>query len=185
MAQADHEHSTHFDNEEIDTIIRQAEPNDARAILALTRQVGQESNYLTFGPEGIGLSVQQEMELIERFMRAPTSLMLVAEVDDQIVGLANIAAFTSEKQAHVAEIGVSLVQEYWGYGIGGLLVEALIDFAKEVNLQLITLEVVVENERAVRLYERYDFEIRGTLQKRLKHECRYYDSYVMELLLKP
>ena len=36
---------------ELNTIIRQAEPNDARALLGLTQQVGKETNYLTFGPE--------------------------------------------------------------------------------------------------------------------------------------
>lgn len=183
MTQEHKDYLHQLDNNEIDTIIRQAEPNDARAILGLTRQVGKESNYLTFGPEGIDLTVEQEMDLIDRFMRAPKSLMLVVEVDDQIIGLANVAVFSTKKQEHVAELGVSLIQEYWGYGIGGMLVEALIDFAREVDLKVITLEVVVDNVRAVKLYEKYNFEIRGTLQKRLKHQHNYYDSYIMELVL--
>lgn len=183
MTQEHKEHLQHIDHNEIDLIIRQAEPNDARAILGLTRQIGKETNFLTFGSEGIDLTVQQEMDLIDRFMRAPKSLMLVVEVDDQIIGLANIAAFSIEKQGHVAELGVSLIQEYWNYGIGGMLVEALIDFAREVGLKVITLEVVVDNVRAVKLYEKYNFEIRGTLQKRLKYQHNYYDSYIMELVL--
>lgn len=184
MTQEHNEHLKQLEEEhQIDTIIRQAEPNDARAILGLTRQVGKESNYLTFGPEGIDISVEQEMDIIDRFMKARKSLMLVVEVDDQIIGLANLAAFSIEKQSHVAELGVSLIQEYWGYGIGGLLVEALIDFSREVSLKVITLEVVVDNVRAVKLYEKYGFKICGTLHKRLKYQHLYYDSYVMELIL--
>ena len=61
--------------------------------------------------------------------------------------------------------------------------EDLLDFAREVDLKVITLEVVKDNQRAVKLYERFDFEIVGTLKQRLKHNCTYYDSYIMELIL--
>ena len=169
--------------QEIDTIIRQAEPNDARALIGLTKHVGKETNYLTFGPEGIDLTVAQEMDLIQTFAVSEKNLMLVVEVDDQIIGMGNLATFGSQKQAHVAEIGLSLIQEYWGYGIGRLLMEDLFDFAIEVDLKVITLEVVKDNQRAVKLYERFDFEIVGTLKQRLKHNCTYYDSYIMELIL--
>ncbi|MGO4929552.1 N-acetyltransferase family protein [Fundicoccus sp. Sow4_F4] len=171
------------DMHEIDTIIRQAEPNDARALIGLTQQVGKETNYLTFGSEGVGLTVAQEMDLIHTFATSETNLMLVVEVDDQIIGMGNLATFGSQKQAHVAEIGLSLIQEYWGYGIGGLLMEDLLDFGRQVGLKVITLEVVKDNRRAVKLYERFGFEIVGTLKQRLKYNCNYYDSYVMELLL--
>lgn len=171
------------DLQEIDTIIRQAEPNDARALIGLTKHVGKETNYLTFGPEGIDLTVAQEMDLIQTFAVSEKNLMLVVEVDDQIIGMGNLATFGSQKQAHVAEIGLSLIQEYWGYGIGRLLMEDLLDFAREVDLKVITLEVVKDNQRAVKLYERFDFEIVGTLKQRLKHNCTYYDSYIMELIL--
>lgn len=171
------------DLQEIDTIIRQAEPNDARALIGLIKHVGKETNYLTFGPEGIDLTVAQEMDLIQTFAVSEKNLMLVVEVDDQIIGMGNLATFGSQKQAHVAEIGLSLIQEYWGYGIGRLLMEDLLDFAREVDLKVITLEVVKDNQRAVKLYERFDFEIVGTLKQRLKHNCTYYDSYIMELIL--
>ncbi len=174
---------TEDDLDEIDTIIRQAETNDARALIGLTKQVGHETDFLTFGSEGVALSVAQEMDLIHTFGTSEKNLMLVVEVDEQIIGMGNLASFGSPRQAHVAEIGLSLIQEYWGYGIGTMLMEDLLDFGKEVGIKVITLEVVQDNVRAVKLYERFGFEIVGTLKSRLKHNCTYYDSYVMELLL--
>lgn len=168
---------------EIDTLIRQAEPNDARALIGLTKLVGKETDYLTFGPEGVGLTVAQEMDLIDAFATSQENIMLVVEVDGQIIGMGNIATFGSMKQSHVAEIGLSLIKEYWGYGICSLLMEDLLDFSKNVGLEVITLEVVTENKRAIELYKKFGFEIVGTLKKRLKHNCSYFDSYVMELLL--
>ncbi|UUX32807.1 GNAT family N-acetyltransferase [Fundicoccus culcitae] len=172
-----------FHEVEVDVIIRQASPNDAKAILALYREIGKESDYLTFDERGIAISLQKEIDLIRRFEVAPTSIMLVAEVDDQLVGIANLAAFDAYKQSHVAELGVSIIKEYWGYGIGSMLMEAMIDFAEEVNLKVITLEVVVENKRAITLYEKFAFKIVGELSNRLKVDYRYYNSFVMERLL--
>ncbi|MGO4937721.1 N-acetyltransferase family protein [Fundicoccus sp. Sow4_H7] len=175
--------SDQFQEIEVDVIIRQASQNDAKAILALYREIGRETEFLTFDEKGIEISVEKEVELIRRFEVAPTSIMLVAEVDDQLVGIANLAAFDAYKQSHVAELGVSIVKEYWGYGIGSILMEAMIDFAEEVDLKVITLEVVVENKRAISLYKKFDFEIVGELNKRLKVDYRYYNSYIMERLI--
>lgn len=172
-----------YDAEEVGVIIRQASPSDARAILSLYQEVGRETPYLTFGPNGVNLTPEEEMNLIQRFAVSRNSIMLVAEVDDQLVGVANLAAFDAEKQKHVAELGICLVKEYWGYGIASMLMEDMIDFAREADLKVITLEVVSANVRAVKLYERFGFEIVGKLQKRLAVNYRYLDSYVMELIL--
>lgn len=169
--------------EEIITHIRQADPNDARAILGLMRHVGRETGYLNFGPEGTDLSVVQQKSLIENYARLDNCVMLIIEVDDQIIGVANLAALDQHKQKHVAEIGVSIIKEYWGLGIGSFLVEALLDYAEQVSLRVLTLEVVVENERAIRLYERFGFDKRGRLSQRLKDGYRYYDTYMMEKVL--
>ncbi|MBG9986401.1 GNAT family N-acetyltransferase [Facklamia sp. DSM 111018] len=172
-----------FDVEEIITTIRQAEPIDARAILGLMRHVGRDTKYLTFGPEGSFLNVKQERQLIEQYAQAERSILLVIEVDEQIIGIANLAVLDNDKQSHVAEVGISIIKEYWGYGIGRIALESLIEFATSVGIMVLTLEVVIENQRAINLYKRLGFEIKGTLSKRLRSGQLYFDSYVMEKIL--
>ncbi|MBK0347430.1 GNAT family N-acetyltransferase [Aerococcaceae bacterium zg-ZJ1578] len=167
-------------NQEIEAIVRLAEPQDARAIIGLCQQVGSETPYLTFGSKGLDLSVEQETTQIRRYQQSENSLLIVAEVDDQLVGMANLTAFNEEKQQHVAEIGICLIREYWGYGLAKMMMEMLLDFAEHSAIKVITLEVVQENVAAVGLYQSFDFEIVGKLSKRLCHECEYFDSYVME-----
>ena len=44
-------------------------------------------------------------------------------------------------------------KEYWGLGIGSLLLSAIISGAREMNYEQIELEVVCENEKAIALYK--------------------------------
>lgn len=172
-----------MEQEEINLMIREAEPIDARAILGLLRHVGRDTNYLTFGPEGSPYDVNQERQLIRKFQESPTSIFLIIEVDDQIVGVANLITLDQVKEQHVAEVGICIIQEYWGYGIGKILVEELIYFARQVDLKVLTLEVVTENTRAIRLYEKFGFKQCGRLSMRIKNKLKYYDTFVMELIL--
>lgn len=169
--------------EEIALTLRQAQSSDARAILGLMRHVGKDTPYLSTGPEGLPYDVKQEQAIIDQYNQSDKSLLLVAEVDDQLIALANIATLSQAKQNHVAELGISIVKEYWGYGIGKILLEELINFAQEVGIKILTLEVVTENTRAIHLYQSYGFEERGRLRQRLRHGHFYYDVFIMERLL--
>ncbi|XJS10218.1 GNAT family N-acetyltransferase [Aerococcaceae bacterium WGS1372] len=177
------EHSNQDFEEIIETIFRVAQPKDAKAIIGLLNEVAKESPYLTLNPEGVDTTVDEQVELIRRYNESNHSIMLVAESDDQIVGMATVYAIDNYRQKHVGEIGVSIVHEYWGYGIGSILTEELIEFARQSGMKVLTLEVVTENKRAINLYEKYGFNIVGTLSKRLRHNYHYFDTFVMELMI--
>ncbi|AXY26441.1 GNAT family N-acetyltransferase [Suicoccus acidiformans] len=167
----------------LDLLFRQAEPEDARAILGLIQEVGKETDYLVYGEDGTGLSLEAERALIQSYLYAETSLMLVIEVDGQIIGIGDLATLPYDKQAHVAEVGIFLIHEYWGYGIATMLFEEMLEFAQGVGLKVLTLEVVTENTRAIKLYEKFNFKIVGEFSQRLKYPGGYYDTYLMERIL--
>lgn len=48
----------------MDFEIVEATKEDAKDILALTKICGKETNYLSYGSEGIGLSLEQEMAFL-------------------------------------------------------------------------------------------------------------------------
>lgn len=170
-------------DEPIETVFRVAQTQDARAILAVLNEVAQESPYLTLNPKGVETTVEEERELIRNYNESTNSIMLVAESDDQIIGMATVYGIDNDRQSHVGEIGVSIIHEYWGYGIGSILTEELIEFAKQSDLKVLTLEVVQENKRAIQLYKKYGFNIVGNLSKRLRHNYHYFDTYIMELMI--
>ena len=65
------------------------------------------------------------------------------------------------KVAHRARFGISILKEYWGVGIGRVLMESCIDCARRVGYTQLELEVVADNERAVSLYRCAGFEEYG------------------------
>ena len=62
--------------------------------------------------------------------------------------------------------------------------DEMISFAQSVEIEIITLEVKTDNERAIRLYEKYGFEKFGTYRGFFKIDGRYYDADFMNLYLK-
>ncbi len=64
-----------------------------------------------------------------------------------------------DKEAHISTIAVR--PDWRGRGIGELLLAAMIDLARTLNAQVVTLEVRVSNEVAQNLYRKYMFKETG------------------------
>ena len=61
----------------------------------------------------------------------PRSLMLVAEIEGQIIASADVCSHGAKSRVqHRAELGISVRKDYWHLGIGSVLIERLISFAK-------------------------------------------------------
>ncbi len=71
-------------------------------------------------------------------------------------------------------------KKVWGHHIGSLLLEATLDFAENVaKLDIVSLEVRSDNERAIHLYEKYGFKkivaFKGYLKiNNVLIDCDYY-----------
>lgn len=172
-----------IESEDIAIMIRQAEASDVKAILGLAKHIGRETCFLTFGPEGLPYNREEELKIVLDYQQSNKDILLLVESDDQLIGMGNVSTLDRHRQNHVAEIGVSLIEEYWGYGIGSMLVDAQVEFAKQVGLKVLTLEVVSANKRGVGLYKKFGFKKVGHLTARLKSNHRYYDTEIMELVL--
>ncbi len=124
--------------------IEKALPEDAVSILEYLKIVGGETDNLTFGAEGMAISVE-------------------AEID---------------------ELAVSVKRAEWGKGIGSMLIDYIIDFAKNIaHAEIISLEVRSDNTRAIRLYEKYGFEKIGLFRGFFKINGAYVDFDLMNLYL--
>ena len=160
--------------------IRLVEPSDARAMMGLVRRIKMETPYVIM-TEAEALEGQQR--IIEHFLADSHSLMLVVEVDGQLVGMGNVIGSYEPNQGHVAELGLCLVQEYWGYGIGSALMEELLYGAKELDFKVLQIEVIEQNNRARQLYLKYGFAECGILHKKVYQSLKYYNTVMMEYLI--
>ncbi len=158
-----------------------AEKSDAKEILSYLKKVGTETDFLTFGIEGVGVDVEKEEEVITRFARAVTSAMYVGKVDGKIICIGTLSANAKSRFSHNAEIGISVLRDFWGKGIGKFLMNLLIDFAKSTgHIKNLVLSVIAENERAISLYKSLGFIEVGRLSKYFFVNGKYLDEITMQ-----
>jgi putative acetyltransferase len=118
----------------------------------------------------------------KRLSEPPDGLYsLVACVDNRVVGALSLRTFPQNpRRKHVAQLGMMVRDDWQGKGVGTALMRAAVDFAdKWLNLTRIELEVYTDNEPALRLYEKFGFEIEGTLRQHAFRNGEYVDSYFM------
>ena len=162
---------------------RIASADDAEELLLHLRTVGYETNNLTFGKEGFQISPEREARFITRFIKNEDEIMLVAADGERIVANGVIERERIPRLAHRARLTLTVLKDYWGQGIGSRLMEMMIDFCRESGAELVFLECRSDNERAVRLYKKFGFEISGELQRYFKIDGEFYSAFIMELSL--
>ena len=142
--------------------ICEAEPKDAQEILDFTKRVGAQTENLSFGEEGIGCTLEGEQAFLASCAASDNSLFLIARQDGKLVGTANLSGFARARMHHRGEIGISVDKQVWGQGIGRMLMQTLLGFAKDSGFRVLSLEVRSDNVRAIHLYESFGFVKYGT-----------------------
>ena len=104
-------------------------------------------------------------------------------VDGVVAGTAGIEAVGAKyKLKHRAELGIAILKEYWGLGLGKALMEACIECAKEAGYTQLELNAVAENERAVSLYKKMGFVEYGRNPRGFNSRVSGYQEVVYMLL---
>ena len=90
-----------------------------------------------------------------------------------VVGWCDVVPSKKEAFLHCGTLGMGLLPEYRGRGIGMRLLRATLDKARENHLERVELEVFEPNTRAIQLYRKAGFAIEGTRVRgaRLRGEC--------------
>lgn len=165
-------------------LIREAAADDARALLDYLDVIGGESDYLSFGPGEFELTQRQEADILRKYHLLDNALYIVGLVDDAIVGVLNFNGGPRPRTRHTGEFGISVRKPYWGLGIGSLMLDTLLSWARDTGIVTkINLRVRTDNDRAIRLYEHRGFVREGTISREILLDGRYYDHYWMGLEL--
>jgi RimJ/RimL family protein N-acetyltransferase len=142
--------------------IRPAVADDASAALAYLSKVGGETNNLSFGVEGPGITEAEEREYFTRVADSDNSLAILALVDGEIVGGLTFDGGRRPRLRHAGEFGISVAQAYAGLGIGRAMIEYMIAWAEASGVvRKINLKVRADNAAAIRLYQRMGWATEG------------------------
>ena len=163
--------------------IREACGADAEKMITYNKKVGSETDFLSFDGTTFDISEKKEAGFLERFRGARRDLMLIALDGERIVACASIEGERKVRYSHRAELSVTVLKEYWGKGIGSMLLEGLIKFSKQASYRSIYLDVRADNERAISLYRKFGFEKLGVYKDYFMINGIYYDAEIMTLYL--
>jgi len=164
--------------------IEKATSSDAAELLAYLRQVGGETDNLTFGAEGLPFGVEAEAAYLAQLEHSQDDLMVLAKENGKIIGIASLSRLP-RRMAHRGDFSISVAKEYWNRGIGSRLLDAILDFAGENGFEMIDLQVRSDNAAAIHLYEKYGFRKICTYPGFLKVRGQSVDADLMNLTLAP
>jgi putative acetyltransferase len=161
-----------------DIRVRRALPEDADALVELLVAVVDEGRWMGREPP-VDRDPQRERFLAQTGPLTE-SASLVALVDDQVVGHASVDV----TPYNVAGLGMMVDARWRGQGVGGALVRAVVDAARELGAHKIALQVWPHNTAARRLYLRHGFVEEGVLRRHYpRRNGELWDAVLMGLVL--
>ena len=157
--------------------VRPATEDDLDGIMAVREAVAAEGRW-------IGAEVPLDVEGDRKMLRPgqPNTGTFVAVADDTGDVIGNVGVYLPPYR--VADLGMAIVEEWRGRGVGRALLDAGVAWARDNGAHKVALQVWPHNERALRLYESAGFEREGHLRRHYpRKNGDLWDAVVMGLLL--
>jgi RimJ/RimL family protein N-acetyltransferase len=163
--------------------IRSAQISDVEGVLEQIKSVLAERKYTatTIDDDMSDFTVDKEKEWINKHIEQPGHLFIVAEVDSKIVGSVDLRNGNHKRTQHVGILGITVIKEFRGLGVGKALMETLLNWASDNPLiEKVSLEVFGINKPAIGLYSKLGFIEEGRKIKAIKLGP---DSYIDSILM--
>ncbi|MBT3943261.1 MAG: GNAT family N-acetyltransferase [Chloroflexi bacterium] len=103
----------------------------------------------------------------------------LAVTNDRVIGWCSTTHQTDEGFTHVAHIGMGLLPDYRGRGLGRRLLDDALNWSWDSGYERVELSVFTDNEIAIRLYRSAGFVEEGTRRKARKLNGSYNDIMQM------
>jgi RimJ/RimL family protein N-acetyltransferase len=166
--------------------IRLATPEDAASLLDL--RLESLSNHPEAFAADIDMTVADGVEafvkLITENANSHSGAVCVACAGAELIGMAGITRGHWPKTRHFGTLwGVYLRPAWRGCHIGGAIVKAISEWAREDDLTVIYLGVTINDHSAIRCYQHCGFTEYGVEPKAIFYKGIYYDQLLMVKLL--
>ena len=166
-----------------EALLRNGDKADGKEVFEVFNLTHAETDYLLSYPDENSYDPEQEAQFLEEKTNCSNEIEIIAVVDGKIAGTAGIEAVGKKfKLKHRAELGISILKEYWGLGLGKALINACVQCAKDAGYKQLELNVVTENERAVALYKSFGFVEFGRNPKGFNSRTSGFQELVYMLL---
>lgn len=151
-----------------------------KAVEYLNAVFADDSFFLTTAEEAKEFQIpEKQHERIEKFLQDDNKLLVITVADGRIVSMSHVECGAKRRTQHVAYMGISILPDYRGNGLGTEIMQVMIDWATEHPLiEKLSLEVWSNNAPAIGLYEKMGFIEEGRKVRQLKYADGSYDDMV-------
>lgn len=108
--------------------------------------------------------------------------MMVALAGEEVVGWCDIRREAFASRAHRGTLGMGLLPEWRGRGLGRRLIEATLAKARRSGFKRIELDVHADNRRAIALYEKAGFVREGIVRDATVIDGVFRDAILMAIV---
>lgn len=167
-------------------VIREATIEDAIELTTVVKEYIQESEFIPYAKDEFNPTKEEEEKWIQTLLDTKNSLLLLATHNGKIVGNISLNGGQRIMMQHTAGIGIGLLTKWRGLGIGSLLFELAIDWAKKNPLlETLWLETYANNEIGLSVYQKFGFIEVGRHNRFFKiSPKKYADNLTMTLRIK-
>jgi ribosomal protein S18 acetylase RimI-like enzyme len=161
--------------------IRRATPEDAPALVAILQGIAAERMLSAISEPW---TVDEERTYLESL--TPREVVLAAVIDSgEIVGFQPLELWsrTLTSTAHVAQLGTFLLPRWRRRGVGRILFQSSLTFAREAAYAKMMIQVRAANETAQRFYRQLGFRACGRLKRQVRIDDVEDDEILMEFFL--
>lgn len=167
-------------------VLRAAEPEDAAALLEHRILTSGETLFMARYPDELTSTVEEQREYLERLLASPGGCNICAFIDGELAASGGIDLVVPDhfKYAHRAGFGISVKQKFWHLGLGRAVTLACVEAAREAGYEILELDAVADNVRAIALYESVGFRRIGVRPRAFRfRDGSYADEVMMTLEL--
>lgn len=137
--------------------LRPALADDAQALIDAVRSTAEERSYVLM--EAYGKDTESQKKYIEQFDRS-RNLLLVAVSGTTVIGsLAGLETqrFQGVEEVRSLSLGIHIVRECRGRGVGAALLRYAIQWAKEHGYKRLEADIFTTNKRSLNLFSKSGF----------------------------
>ncbi len=167
-------------------VLREADSGDLNKLLAyinsLVREKKRDESSQLFTGFESRLTRRQEAEWLNELVRSVDkgdTISVLAEIDGEIVGNADISRGSYRETRHHGHLGLTIREAFRGLGIGHEMLRVLLREARKQDLKTVHVEFLSTNKATAHVYEKAGFKKVGGIPGKVYRNGRFIDSLIM------
>lgn len=164
-------------------VITRASLDDIQGLYECECQVFAETDFMLLSQSETGnllVTLQRRLHYIQA---SEKDQLWVAKQDGKIIGWLDATGSAFRKKQHAIYLVLAVRKQYWRQGIGGQLLESVIEWARNSSITRLELTVLETNKSAINLYKKYGFEQEGIKRKSVLINSHYQNELMMARFL--